>query len=67
MSLLLTRERVDTLAAELLEADAAGDAERLAQLGWELLAEAGIEHDGAERLRAELHTIAAGTPLGRSR
>jgi hypothetical protein len=60
--LLLTRGRVDALAAELLEADAAGDAERLAQLGWELPGAAGAEHADAVRLRAELHAIVTAAP-----
>lgn len=58
---MLTRERADALAAQLLEADADGDAERLARLGWQLLAAAGAEHSDAERLRATLHTITTST------
>jgi hypothetical protein len=52
---MLTPDRLTSLAAQLLEADADADPVRLAGLAWELYGDAGAEHAEAERLRAALH------------
>jgi hypothetical protein len=60
----MTREQMDALAAELLDADAAADPAALARIAWELYSEAGLEHAEVDRLHAALHCVAQTIPNG---
>ena len=52
---MLTPETMASLAAELTDATAEGDAESLAAIAWQLYGEAGENLAEIDRLRAAIH------------
>ena len=68
----MTRDDLDALGVELMAADEAGDALRLAGLAWRLYSEAGIDLAEIERLHGCLRATrtlgtcppGTGTPAG---
>lgn len=56
---MMTPAQMDDLYSALTEADAGGDAEALAKIGWQLYAELGESRTAEENLRTRLAGIAA--------
>jgi hypothetical protein len=63
--LVMTRDELDALGADLMAADDAADPERLAAIAWQLYSEAGVSLAEIERLHGVLRALHArsGPPL----
>jgi hypothetical protein len=57
--LVMTREDLDALGAELMAADDAADPQRLAAIAWQLYSEAGVSLGEIERLHGVLRALHA--------
>jgi hypothetical protein len=57
--LMMSRDELDALGAELLAADEDGNARRLAELAWRLYGEAGTAQSEIDRLHGMLRSVRA--------